>query len=261
MSSITTGEFTIDEDISGNILKNWELQTLLVPFWFDNPNVIFDSKYIGEFFPVDSMTYNQKLNAVSRTVIILTILSFLYTTRVRVIIVGIVSLAAIFVMYYYHTKENSKVLAVKKSITEGFSEDSPALEVLKGYSIDPVKTFDSPSSSNPFSNVLMPDYDYNPNKKPAPPSFNENVSQSILDQAKQLVVEQNPGQPDIANKLFKDLGEQFEFEQSLQPFYSNAATTIPNDQAGFADFCYGSMVSCKEGNLFACARNLNRHTN
>ena len=89
----------------------------------------------------------------------------------------------------------------------------------------------------------------------------QNINDSILNKAKQLVIEQNPGQPDIANKLFTDLGEQFVFEQSLQPFYSNSSTTIPNDQAGFADFCYGSMVSCKEGNLFACARNLDRHTN
>lgn len=261
MSSLSSGEFTLDEDVSGNTLISRELQTLLVPFWFDNPNVLFQSKYIGEFFPVESMTYNQKLNAVSRTVIVLTILSFLYTRRVRVFVMGILSLTVIFAMYYYHTKEKSKVLEVKKSMTEGFSGNSPALEVLKGYPFDPVQTFDSPSSSNPFSNVLLPDYDYNPKKKPAPPSFNANTSQSILEQAKQLVIGQNPGQPDIANKLFKDLGEQFEFEQSLQPFYSNAATTIPNDQAGFADFCYGSMVSCKEGNLFACARNLDRHTN
>jgi hypothetical protein len=174
---------------------------------------------------------------------------------VRVIVVGMMSLWTIYAMYYYHTKEKTKVLEHK--MTEGFSGDSPALEVLQGY--PPSQTFDIPTESNPFSNVLLPDYDYNPQKKPAPPAAN--TTQSILDQAKQLVIGQNPGQPDIANKLFKDLGEQFEFEQSLQPFYSNAATTIPNDQAGFADFCYGSMISCKEGNLFACARNLDRHTN
>ena len=91
--------------------------------------------------------------------------------------------------------------------------------------------------------------------------YNENVNNTILENAKQMVIDQNPGQPDIADKLFMDLGEQFQFEQSLQPFYSTSATTIPNDQAGFADFCYGSMVSCKEGNLFACARNLDRYTN
>jgi hypothetical protein len=257
MSSLSKSEFTLDEDISRNSLLDTDFQSLLVPFWIDNPNILFNSKYIGDFFPVDSMTYNQKLNAISRTVIILTIFGFFYTNRVRVIVVGLISLFSIFAMYYYHIKESNKVLEIKNKMVEGFTQESPALEVLKGYPVDPVKTFDTPIDSNPFSNVLMPDYDYNPQKKPAPPVSNT----SILDQAKHLVIGQNPGQPDIADKLFKDLGEQFVFEQSLQPFYSNAATTIPNDQAGFADFCYGSMVSCKEGNLFACARNLDRHTN
>jgi hypothetical protein len=106
----------------------------------------------------------------------------------------------------------------------------------------------------------MSDYDYNVNKKPAPPMYNQNVSGDVLSQAMQLVRESNPDQPDIADKLFKDLGEQYVFEQSLRPFYSNPSTTIPNDQEAFADFCYGSMGSCKDGNQFACARNLARHT-
>ena len=103
--------------------------------------------------------------------------------------------------------------------------------------------------------------DYNPNKKPAPPAFNKNINDNILSEAKKLVSEANPDQPDIANKLFNDIGSELMFEQSLRPFTSNPSTTIPNDQAGFAEFCYGSMVSCKEGNQFACARNLVRHTN
>ena len=70
-----------------------------------------------------------------------------------------------------------------------------------------------------------------------------------------MVIENNPNNPDISDKLFKDLGDQYMFEQSMQPFYSTASTTIPNDQAAFTDFCYGSMVSCKEGNAFACAKN------
>jgi hypothetical protein len=259
MSSLSKSEFTLDDDISGNSVINAELQTLLVPFWYDNPNILFDFKYISEVFPVDTMTYNQKLNAITRTVILLTIFSFIYTRRSRVVLVGVISLFAIFAMQYYHTKENKKVLEIKEKMKEGF--ENPALEVLKGYDTSPITTFDGPSSTNPFSNVLLPDYDFNPQKKPAPPSFNQNVNATILEKAKQLVIDQNPGQPDIADKLFTDLGEQLLFEQSLQPFYSNSATTIPNDQAGFADFCYGSMVSCKEGNLFACARNLDRHTN
>ena len=118
------------------------------------------------------------------------------------------------------------------------------------------------TKKNPFSNVLLNDYDYNPNKKPAPPIYKPEVTDNILSEAKNMVQKLNPGQPNIADKLFRDLGEQYVFEQSLRPFYSTASTTIPNDQSGFADFCYGSMISCKEGNLFACARNnASKHIN
>ena len=106
----------------------------------------------------------------------------------------------------------------------------------------------------------MTDYDYNPNKKPAPPSYNENVNQEILNQAKKLVNNANPTQPNIADKLFRGLGEEMEFQQSLRQFTSNPSTTIPNDQKGFAEFCYGEMISAKEGNMFSLARNLSRHT-
>jgi hypothetical protein len=237
-----------------------EFKKLLVPFWSDNPNVIFQSEYIMEFFPIESMTYNQKLNAISRTILFLTIIHFLFSRNFRILLIGAITLVAIYLLHYYHNIELNKTNTIKDKTEENF--ENPALEVLKKYDTKTINTFDTPSSTNPFSNVLIPDYDFNPNKKPAPPAFNQNINDSILDKAKQLVIEQNPGQPEnIANKLFKDLGDQFVFEQSLQPFYSNSVTTIPNDQAGFADFCYGSMVSCKEGNLFACARNLDRHTN
>ena len=125
----------------------------------------------------------------------------------------------------------------------------------------PDDVFGEPDSSNPFNNVMVTDYDYNPQKKPAPPAFNKVVEEDILKQAKQLVSDANPDHPDIANKLFSDMGSNFEFEQSLRPFHSTPSTTIPNDQGAFAEFCYGSMISCKEGNEFACARNHARHIN
>ena len=76
-----------------------------------------------------------------------------------------------------------------------------------------------------------------------------------------MVAEANPGQPDITDKLFNDLASGITFEQSMRQYYTTANTTIPNDQGSFADFCYGSMVSCKEGNEFACSRNNPRYTN
>lgn len=235
-------------------------ESKMIPFWFENPNILLDKDYMFEFFPIETMNYNQKLNAITRIIIVLSIIGFAISGSIRILVISAITIFAIFLFHYYHEKEKQKNEAKKPNLDKIENFDNPAMAYLKesGNNI-PTDVFDVPSSSNPFSNVLITDYDYNPNKKPAPPAFNDNVNTDILKQAKKLVSEANPDQPDIADKLFKDLGEQFVFEQSLRPFNSNPNTTIPNDQGAFAEFCYGSMISCKEGNKFACARNLSRY--
>jgi hypothetical protein len=243
----------------------------VIPFWSNDPNILFQQQYLFEFFPVESMSYEQKLNAISRSVILMTVIFFVISRSIRLLIIGAITLGAIYLLYYYKIKEKTKMDSKKliDTMKEGFASSanassanvSPAIAYLKQHNIAiPDDVFDKPTSSNPFDNVLVTDYDYNPNKKPAPPAFNSNVNADILKHAKQLVSEANPDQPDIADKLFKDLGDQLVFEQSLRPFNSNPATTIPNDQKAFADFCYGSMISNKEGNTFAAARNLSHYT-
>jgi len=229
-----------------------------LPFWSENPNILFDQKYILEFFPVEGMTYNQKLNSITRVVVLLTIIGFTITRSMRLLLISLLTISAIYFMHYYHNQEKEKKKEKKVRFEEGF--EGPAKAYYNDNNLQiPDNVFTNPDDENPFSNVLVTDYDYNPNKKPAPPSFNSSVNDNILKQAKQLVINANPDQPDIADKLFKDLGEQYVFEQSLRPFHSNPSTTIPNDQGAFAEFCYGGMISCKEGNKFACARNLSRH--
>jgi Family of unknown function (DUF5762) len=231
-----------------------------IPFWTQNPNILFDPKYAFEFFPSDEMTFEQKLNAITRMVVVLTIISFVYSQKTRILYISGLTLLAIFLLFFSQSESN-----LAKSRKEGmisFGPD-PNLPPQGDYHKKPPrpKVFDNPTPENPFSNVLMTDYDYHPDKPPAMPSFTKQGNNAILDQAKQMVIKNNPGQPDIADKLFTDLGDQMVFEQSLQPFYSNASTTIPNDQAAFADFCYGSMISAKEGNMQALARsNPPRHT-
>ena len=311
-----------------------------VPFWGTDPNVLFQH---FEFFPVKSMTYEQKFNAITRGVIVLGLTSFAFTMSLRILIITFITILAIFIIHHYEEYEgmsggesatevvpdinpmtnkllgqlrqkilidgtyftisddlksgkatdpldpNVTIANVKISgktavvtfadnttqeysllndewikykvgqsapVKKEFTTQNPADIVFDDIGITRTGAFGEPNSSNPFGNFLVSDHVNNPYKKPAPPAFNNN---RILKEAKTLVGELNPGQPDIADKLFKDLGEQYVFEQSLRQFTSNPSTTLMNDQTGFADFCYGSMTSCKEGNLFACARNLPRH--
>jgi hypothetical protein len=247
--------YTIDTEDTPQ-MSNSNKKQKYIPFWGEDPNVLFAPKYLTEFFPTESMTYAQKLNSVTRTVIILSVIS------IRHLIIGAITIGSIFILHHYHAKEKKKTDSKKvvNEVKENFA--NPAMDLLTQGGKDlPTDLFSEPEPSNPFGNVLMSDYDYNPHKKPAPAAFNQHVNDKILENAKKCVSQANPGQPDIADKLFKDLGDQYVFEQSLRPFHSNPSTTIPNDQEAFSEFCYGSMISCKEGNDFACARNLSRYNN
>ena len=238
--------------------KHSEESSALGVFWGDDPNVLLRSL---QFFPTETMTYAQKLNAITRSVLILTLIICIWTGQwARTALVTTLTISAIYVMYMQRsgrTKDPGDSL-------EGFATPTsgPVADTFEGGLPPTTETiFQEPSSTNPFSNVMVPDYELNPHKLPAPPVDRPEVANQILQQAVNLVQEANPSQPGITDKLFRDVNDQLTFEQSMRPFMSNPATTIPNDQNAFAQFCYGSMVSCKEGNLFACARNTSHYTN
>lgn len=238
-----------------------------IPFWSENPNVLLNASYITEFFPANDMTYNQKLNAITRSIIVLSIAFFVWQKNARSIAFGIISIFAIYLVHHYQDLEKKKTEKKKDAFTgldKQNSDTSPALAVVGDdlSNISPLEVFDEPTAKNPFSNVLITDVNGNTKKKPAPPAYNDQINKNILAAAKDAVKQANPDQPEISDKLFKDLGEQLTFEQSMRQFYSNPSTSTPDDQKAFAEFCYGSMISCAEGNKFACARNAAamRHT-
>jgi hypothetical protein len=218
-------------------------QNMKLDFWLKKPNTLFQNWW--QLFPESTMTLEEKLNAITRFILLLTIVSFFISYKVRILFIGAITIGAIAI--YYHIESKSMVEKFTQEISE---------RVLSAKQNNP---FDSPTPDNPFCNVMLTDYEDNPDKKPAPPIESPLVQNSILENAKKMVEQLNPNQPDIADKLFKNMGDEFQFEQSMRPFFSQPSTTIPNDQAAFSQFCYGSMISCKEGNAFACARDNPRY--
>ena len=215
----------------------------IVVFWGTDPNAFLDPASVMELFPMSSKTYNQKLNAISRLIVILTLLFYFALNSFRVFIIGVLTLGAIWILHYTQLQKDSSGKKVR--FAEGFNDYSPvANDFLKDKWL-PTDVFAETTRENPFQNV-----------------FSQSVQEDVMEHAKNMIDSVNPEQPKISEKLFRSLEDNLAFEQSMRPFYSTAATTIPNDQGSFADFCYGSMVSCKDGNPFACARQLaSRYTN
>ena len=53
--------------------------------------------------------------------------------------------------------------------------------------------------------------------------------------------------------------DNYVFNNSMWNWYATPNTKIPNDQAGFAEYCYGDMISCKENNALACTQDMPPH--
>ena len=220
------------------------------PFWTTEPTILFNSDHINQVYPRESMSVEEKLNAISRLVIILTFLGYLITQTFKIVFTGIITLGILALLYNVRNKGNSK--SETQKIVENFSSvNSKYYDLMK-------PNFTSPTETNPAMNVLLTEIADNPNRKQAAPSFNKEV-EKIMNRKTQQFVSSEFNDPNIDQRLFRELGDAFEFDQSMRTFYATPNTKIPNDQTAFADFLYGDMISCKEGNGLACTRDNPRY--
>ena len=215
-------------------------------FWLYNPLVLFNKNSLTELWPNNNMNLNEKLNSITRLVIVLSILGYLITNNVNMIITGILTILSISVLQYI---QHNKIL--KNNIqNEGF--DNLNL-------FNDKNTYTKPTKKNPLMNVLLPEINDNPNRNAALPAFNPIVENNINNETKEMIVDKFNNNHNIDKRLFKDLGDNFEFDMSMRQWYSTPNTKVMNDQKEFAEFCYGDMISCKEGNELACTRNAPPH--
>ena len=136
-------------------------------------------------------------------------------------------------------------------------------------------------------NVLPTQINEEPNRKSAAPAYNSSVIKEINKKTvdmidnnynsmsnnniinkfkKTLNNENNTKTSKISEKLFADTCTGMDtrynnitFNDSMQRFYSTANTQIPNNQKGFAEWCYGNMPSAKEGDPTALINNAPPH--
>jgi len=237
----------------------------MTAFWLNDPTVLFNNAGITEIVPMYGMNRESRLNAISRMIILLTILGYLLTLSYKIIILCVVSLAMIALLYVAQsttsaTSTPSSTGSGKDKAKEGFANyanyNTGRRRVVKvaAASSPSGLTFQAPTPQDPLMNVLLTDIVDNPNRPAAEPAFNPKVEREINNSTKEFVVEDLGGNPNLEDRLFRDLGDNYDFSNSMRNYFATPNTKIPNDQHAFAEYCYGSMISCKEGNMMACAR-------
>jgi hypothetical protein len=180
----------------------------MTTFWLDDPNILISS---FEIWPTNDMNETAKYNAITRLVICLTILGFILTKNIKLLLVCFVTLGII----TFINKNNST--------NESFLSHM----------------VDANAHKNPFNNNTPTDL----SKPPAPLAYEPHIKEQIKTNVKKIISTINP---DIDKRLFRDIGDDINFEQSLNTFYTTASSQQPNDQAEFAKFCYSNLACDKD---------------
>jgi hypothetical protein len=225
-------------------------------FWINDPTILLNKDYVTQLWPCQKMTFEEKVNSISRLVIILTVLGFIFTMSIRILIIGVITLIAIILMYFYKNPKTKTKEGFRKRVTFQGPVDDYAPSEIKIRNPETLEyhlksDFESVNRKNPFNNVLLTQINDNPDRKAAPPCFNPEVDEDITKNVKKMVQSLNPGIKNTNKQLFGDLGENFYLDQSMRVFNSTPNTRVASDQGAFGQFLYGNMPSAKEGNPFA----------
>jgi hypothetical protein len=221
---------------------------MTTPFWFNDPIILFNKESILELWPTQQMTFEAKLNSITRLVIFMSLLGFIFTRNSNLIIIGIVTLAIIFTLYKLRKQSIVK-------FKEGFSVNpsiqpsalSPSPMTTNPVTLESVlrTDFHPTTKKNPFGNVLLTDIADNPNRKAAAPSFNPDVYDDITSSVKKQTQMLNPDIINTNKQLYGDLYDSYTLDNSMMRFYSTANSRISNDQGAFSNWLYGNMPSGK----------------
>ena len=177
-------------------------------FWLNDPTILFNKEYITEVWPTEKMSLAAKLNAITRIVILLSILGYLITRSFKIPISAIITLVILVIIYKTQKKKKTDERYAKKLVKEGFT--NPELYQ------NTKSQFTQPKESNPLMNVMLPEIQDNPHRNQAAPSYNKNVEEQIYESTKNIV-KKNFNDDKIDERLFNDLGDKIQFENGQSP--------------------------------------------
>ena len=192
--------------------------------WYQDLPKFITSKNFYVMLPTQEMSLEQKLNALLRFFLYLSIVLSLVMVNSKYLFIGILAAILSYVIYQFEQRD--------RTTAEKFLEDK-TLDIVDN------KLCTRTTVENPFMNPSIVDIKYNPERPAAC-----NIA-SVKDR-----VEAN-----FKKRVFKDVNDIWGKDFSAREFYTTPSTTIPNDQEGFAKWLYGEPATCKEGNGLECKNN------
>ena len=180
--------------------------------WIEDFDVLIRNDKLFVFFPNDTMSEIEKVNALSRFSIYLGIILYLIKNDISFLYIPIVSFCIVYFLYKVNTKDKNIENMSDTDIQYGKNDNN----------------FRKPTINNPFNNLSILDY----GKKNIKPALKGRRAKKKRRK--------------IIDKIFSDIDDLYNKEMSSRAFYTVPVTTVPNDRNKFAKWCYKQKNRCKE---------------
>jgi hypothetical protein len=188
-------------------------------FWGDNPSILFEKDRLVEFFPTADQTVPERMNAISRLIIYISIVLSIYQSRANAIHFGVLLLAMVYIMW-----KNSSLGNIKNAV---LSTASPLTESTEHFGDgDTADRCYGPTPQNPYMNYLLGD---------VPGRDRACQGPGVQEQAANLLDKQ----------LFTDVDDLFSKNANQRLFRTMPETSGVPDREKFANWLFSGEKGCK----------------
>jgi hypothetical protein len=186
-------------------------------FWFNTPEILIDKERLIEFFPVEDMSFNEKLNAILRLSIYSGLFLFFYHKKYNILLFPIFVALITLYLYKYNT------IQTEEDKKEGFEDN---------------ETCQMPTDENPMMNTLLTDVGARKEKKEACIFYDDKEVEKDVKKR-------------LEKGLFKDVNDIYNKGNSQRQFFTMPNTTEygikHGDTVKMANWLYNTNEpTCKE---------------
>ena len=221
--------------------------------WFEDANVLFSKYNFFDIIPLVDMSFSEKINAITRFAIYLSILLIIFTGNLNYLYLPICIVLLFYLMYIFRPKR-------KEKFEDNESEDSNNTNDNANVNNN-ANANDNENAQTTFANIentqanIEPSIDLSKCRNPTEnnPLMNLQISDYTSSDNRRAC---NVNNPEISNKIDNSFDDKLYLNTEVvyntkfnqRDFYTMPNTRPYNDQGAFANWLYNTPVSCAQGN-------------
>ncbi len=203
------------------------------PFWAQDPYALFRTDRLASILPRPGAPLAEQLNAVMRFALYYGLLLLVFQRSASAAYLPLLVAGVTFLVWRADQQR-----------------DAALAERMQALALEPDRVTGElrvrPTRDNPFMNVLVSDYE----RFPTRPSAADITDPDVAARAERS----------FDHDLYRDQSDVWNRVTSSRNWYTVPSTRVPNDQRGFAEWCFKTGPTCKEGKGQSCWQRAFRHT-